>query len=136
MKKLFSAASLFFLSTASIAQVSLPPEPLKCPDVSAIQSVGVSHTTLQIDNRWFAGRRHQAYQTSDLWTFLLGNIVAMTSAEAYTKAAEALPTLTFRMGPFTSSDHWVCLYSTDVNNLPAVTVTNPIALSDAPLYFN
>lgn len=135
MKKLL-VASLFFLSTASIAQGLLPPQPLTCPDVSAIQNVGVSHTTLQIDNRWFAGRRHQAYGTTDLWTFLLGNIVAMTSVDAYNKAVQALPTLTFRMGPFTSSDHWVCLYNTDVHNLPAVAITLPIAFSDAPLYFN
>jgi hypothetical protein len=118
----------------SIALATLPPLPQKCPSVPAIQAVGVSRVVIQIDNRWFAGRRQQHYDTTEAWSFIVANINATDAKEAYNIAAANLPSLAFRMGPFEASDHWVCLYNTDLNDLPAITVTNPIGLEEAPVY--
>lgn len=132
---LLSALTSISMLAASVA-LALPPEPQKCPGVASLIAGGVSRTVIQMDNRWFAGRRHQLYDTTNLWTFVVGNIDVTTAKDAYNQAAEALPTILFRMGPFSASDHWVCLYNTDVHNFPAVAITNPIALEEAPMFFN
>ncbi len=129
-----TVASLSLLSAAALA-TTLPPIPQKCPGIAALKDGGVSRIVIQMDNRWFAGRRHLMYDTTDMWTFVIGNIDVTNANDAYAKAAISLPSIAFRMGPFEASDHWVCLYNTADNNLPAITITNPIALAESAKYF-
>lgn len=136
MKKFVSYVMLsFFFSAPVFAKLNLPPIPQKCPSVAALIAGGISRTVIQIDNRWFAGRRHMNYDTTNVWTFIVANMPVTNAKDAYDFAAASLPSIQFKMGPFSSSDHWVCLYNTNVHNLPAVTITDPIALQEAPKYF-
>lgn len=112
---------------------ALPPQPAVCPDVNFIKVGSVSNVVLQVNNLWIAGRRNMTYNTTDHWTFLMTNIKAANSTEAYQKALLALTTLTFQLGPISGSEKWLCLYSSDSGN-PAYTITTPIALRDALTY--
>lgn len=134
-KSVVTALFISLTGPAFAANPKLPPIPQKCPGVASLIAGGVSRTVIQMDNRWFAGRRHLNYDTTNIWTFIVGNIPVTNAKDAYNVAAASLPTIEFRMGPFTSSDHWVCLYNTALNNLPAVTITDPIALEEAPRFF-
>lgn len=133
-KQLFlSASAILALSVSSMTFAT--PQPQICPSVSAIQAVGVSRTVIKLDNRWYAGRRNQMYDTTDAWSFIIGNMNVVTANDAYNAATTALPSLVFRMGPFTGPiGKWVCLYNTD-ESFPAVAVTTPIAVNDAAVFF-
>ena len=113
-----------------------PPQPQKCPGVAAIQGIGVSRTVLQSSNLWFTGRRHQLYDTSDAWTFVLGNIVATSANDAFNKATAGLATLSNPLGPIVGPlSKWLCVYTT-YEGYTGVAITSPIALNAAPLFMS
>lgn len=135
VKKNLMVSALFLTSIMATSSLyaTLPPLPLKCPGVMSIQSVGVSVNTVKVDNAWFAGRRNQMYDTTDHWTFILGNIQAADTAEAYAKAVLAMVSLNFQVGPQIGSNKWVCLYNT-LQGYPAIAITTPIGFHDASHY--
>lgn len=135
MKKSLLISSLIgavYLSPAFALQQ--PPQPQKCPSASAIQAVGVSRTVIETSNLWFTGRRHQNYDTTDAWTFVLGNIVATGANDAYNKAVVGLTSLSFPTGPMVGPlSKWLCLYTT-LEGYTGVAITTPIALNQAQAY--
>ena len=121
-------AQLAFAFTAN----ELPPQPGVCPAVSAIKPIGVSHSTRQVAKMWFAGRRNNLYGTSDQWTFIVGNIAAANTTDAFDKAMVGLKTLSFQTGPFydVQWNRWFCLYNTN-GGLPALAINPPLDSSSS-----
>lgn len=104
------------------------PEPSVCPDVAAIKAIGVSPNAFQnSDQLWLTGRRDQKYGTVNNWTFIIGEIAAVSSTDAYNKATLALNSLKFELGPLKAPlGKWVCFYNT-AQAYPAVAIYPPIA---------
>lgn len=117
MKKLLLASLL--ISSSVFAY-----NPVSCPDVSQIKSVGLSSNLVKDANgRWYAGRTAQNYGTPQKWTFLMGGIHARTSAEALAFANIALLSLRYFSGPNTNpANKNLCIYKNDFN-LPSGAVT-------------
>ena len=133
-KRLYALSlPLCFLANSIGYTAPVVPHPQKCPDISDIQAVGVSHNAAQdTDGLWFTGRRSQIYHTGSAWTFVIGKITATTVNDAYSKATTGLSTLAFALGPVMGPvGKWVCYYRTGLNGYPAVAVYPPIALNNA-----
>jgi hypothetical protein len=131
---LISASAILLMQTA---QAAIPPQPEVCPPVAAVQAVGVSRNVVQDDDGlWFTGRRNQMYTTKSHWTFLIGRIPAPNASQAYNKAAAALGTLTFVLGPFFGPfGKWVCNYNTGAN-FPAVAINPPLTDNLEAMFLN
>lgn len=130
MKKLlvglvFSSLSLFFANSV----FADPPLPSNCPSSHAIRAQGVSTRVIKLDGAWIAGRRHLKYNTDNLWTFVLMDIRAASSSDAYDKATKALKSLNFQFGPVIVENRWVCVYNTR-EGYPGYTINPPIAFED------
>ena len=100
----------------------------KCPTVNMIKLIGLSHNLIQDSNgRWYAGRTSQYYGTKEKWTFVIGEINAKNKIDAYSKAIQALLSLTYQSGPMRApSDKWLCLYHNN-KGYPAGAITPPIS---------
>ncbi len=124
---MLSAIAVSVASQIAVAALPIPPQPNVCPSVAAIKPIGVSHNTRRIAKLWFAGRRSNAYQTANLWTFIVGDIPAKDAVEAFQKAMFGLKTLSLQTGPFYDIqwNRWVCLYATE-GGLPAVAMNPPL----------
>jgi hypothetical protein len=131
---ILSAVVVSFTSQLAVAAPSVPPQPSICPSVAAIKPIGVSQNTRQISKLWFAGRRSNAYQTADLWTFIVGNIPATSSIDAFQKAMVGLKTIFLQTGPFYDIqwNRWICLYAT-LGGLPAIAMNPPLDSSSEML---
>jgi hypothetical protein len=131
-KKLLMLATTAIVLLASPFAMARPPQPSVCPTVSAISTPGVSRNTIEIDQLWFAGRRHMTYQTGNEWTFVMGNIPAVNANDAFLKASDNLITLFLQAGPFFDYEwnRWVCLYATGAG-YPAVAMNPPLVSLDA-----
>lgn len=88
-------------------------KPNSCPNVSSIQSVGLSHATIvPVEGGWAAVLMDQKYNTDDTWTFFILP-EANSSKEAYTQAVKGLTSLHFVDGPVNAyADKWFCIYGT------------------------
>lgn len=106
------ASALFAFSAA---HAKLPTKPEACPSVSAIQSVGIELVGKIDDKNWAAGVMSNSYGTTESWTFVIKDMKAKDEAEARAKAAEAMQTLGYQLGPIPHSepDGWGCLYKSD-----------------------
>jgi hypothetical protein len=122
---ILSTVIVSFASQLAVAASTIPPQPSVCPSVAAIKPVGVSQNTRQIQKLWFAGRRNNMYQTADQWTFIVGNIPATNTVDAFQKAMVGLKTLFLQTGPFYDLqwNRWICMYAT-LGGLPAIAL-NP-----------
>lgn len=121
-------------SLINLSYATQTPRPMKCPSPSAIQLVGVSQNAIENNKLWFTGRRHQNYDTTTPWTFLLGNIVANNAHDAYVKGTAALAHLSYPTGPLAGPlDKWMCVYST-LEGYTGVVLTTPLALELATKY--
>jgi hypothetical protein len=131
---ILSAVVVSFAAQVASAALPIPPQPSICPAVAAIKPVGVSQSTRQILKLWYAGRRSNAYNTQDMWTFIIGNIAATDTVDAFQKAMVGLKTLFLQTGPFYDIqwNRWVCLYGT-AGGIPAVAM-NPSLDSSADLH--
>lgn len=123
-----SLSAALLLVNPAHADDGFPPPPSVCPNVIALQAVGVSQNVVQDNQRlWYTGRRNQKYATPNNWTFIIGKIPAANTSEAYTKAVIGMNTLSFQLGPFMGPiGKWICLYNT-AEAYTAVTVYPPIA---------
>lgn len=138
MKKLlllFTLPFSFLLATAHA--MTFQHEPQVCPKANAIKTIGVSHNVVQNSTGlWFTGRRNQHYDTIHHWTFLIGNIPAISVDHAYQKASHAMETLSFQLGPIQGPlGKWLCLYTT-AQGYEAVTIFPAIANNNASLFLN
>lgn len=129
MKKVFLPSVISALLLVGVAQ-AMPPKPEKCPDVSAIKSVGVEVAERANDGTWVAGVLSNHYDTQDDWTFGMIKIRARNEDEALKKAAKGLGSLSFQHGPMAVEQYnvWACLYNT-ATGYPAVTINPAQGLS-------
>lgn len=114
------AATLLSTSLA----YAMPPKPAMCPDASALQGVSLDVVQRDKDGTWAGAVISNKYNTTDKWTFVIGKIPASDEGEARTKAADAMTSLKFDMGPVAVQQFnvWACLYS-NAKNYPAITIT-------------
>lgn len=126
MKKYILAVLMSALFTQTALAIA-PTRPDKCPGAVAIKNYGVSRNTIQLSQVWFAARRSFTYDTTNLWSFVMGNINATGANDAYNKATAALNTIFLQVGPFfdSTSERWVCLYGT-LQGYPAITAFPPL----------
>lgn len=111
MKSFSSAmclALVMFSTQHAFAKTPMVPE--ACPAVSAIASVGVDVAESTGENKWVAARLSDTFNTSDTWTFGVGEIEAENAEDALAKAAKLLPTLDFIGGPVNIGNLYGCLY--------------------------
>ncbi len=130
--KLFTALSIP-LSLLSFNQaIAASPQPQMCPQASAIRAVGVSQNMVdEGNNLWFTGRRNQNYGTASKWTFVMSKIPSTSVNDSYSKAVDALASLSFTVGPVMGPiGKWVCYYRND-RGYSSVAVNPPIATFDA-----
>jgi hypothetical protein len=129
MKKYILATLTSVILAQTAFAIAPPPAPAFCPGETAIKNYGVSRNTMEFDGAWIAARRSFAYNTNVLWSFVIGNIPATDTNDAYLKATAALQSIFLEMGPFydVSSNSWVCLYGTGPG-YPAVTVHPPLVV--------
>jgi hypothetical protein len=104
-----------------------PAQPERCPDVSVIQSRGLSQNLARDSNgKWYAGRTAEAYNTDQLWTFVIGDIFASSQVDALAEAYEALQSLVSMGDPVAApSGKWLCLYK-NAEGLPSGAIYPPI----------
>src|SRR5438876_154696 len=114
-QKLVSVALLFLAFIFHQAAFAMPPQPIRCPSVNAIQSVGIQIVEQTQSGTWIAGVLSNNYDTTDNWTFAVGEINARNSDDARVKAVDSLNTLSFQSGPISVDEYnvWGCLYSTN-----------------------
>lgn len=130
MKKLLCLSAACFV-TSLFAAV---PQPANCPKDAIISKQGVNKVVIKVDNSWIAGRSNMTYNTKEHWSFVITNIRAKDSKDAYKKAKTALKNLTFQSGPLQGpAGKWVCVYNTK-KGYPAVALTPPLALTEAVPY--
>ena len=127
--KFISFVIFLFACFTQIAQASLPPKPSKCPGVSAISSVGIQIAQPGDNGTWVAGVLSNRYDTTDAWTFAVGDISASSEQDAKAKATDSLSSLNFKMGPIpvTQYNVWACLYTTS-QGYRAIAVTPSLGL--------
>ena len=132
-KKLLITLTLPLSFLINAPSMAFPIQPQKCPSISEIQSVGVSHHVAQDnDGLWFTGRRSQTYHTGSNWTFVIGKITATAVDDAYSKAVAGLGVLSFELGPVMGPiGKWVCYYRTTQFGYTAVAVNPPVAVNIA-----
>lgn len=114
MKNLLLAMTLPISLFVSAQAMSAPMEPAHCPDVSSIQAAGLKGLMEEFEpGKWAVGTTNQKYDTVDSWLFAI-ILEANSADEAYAKAAKALPSLQFILGPIDLGDavHWGCFYDT------------------------
>ena len=118
MKLKFMARTLlpFAILVSQASFATMPPKPAKCPDASAIRSVGIELVQRDNDGTWVGGVQANKYQTNDLWTFIVGKIPANNETDARTKALKSLNSLRFIQGPFANPQYnvWVCIFGNDM----------------------
>jgi hypothetical protein len=110
-------------------------KPMKCPSAKSIKSISINQTLFKDGNgNWYGGRSKQYYDTSDIWTFVIGNIRANNNKDAYRFALRAMRSLSFYDGPMRgrNDQEWVCLYRNNEDYL-ALTVTPPLKPLDDSL---
>jgi hypothetical protein len=112
----------------SLITLNAYAQPVVCPSVSAIQSVGLSNRLAQDnDGKWYAGRVSQYYGTSDQWTFVIGGISAPNKQKAIEFANLALSSLhLITPNPVKiTGGKYACKYSNDFDYLSGA-ITPPI----------
>jgi len=129
----FTVTTMVALLGMNVAFATSSP-PVDCPNPAAIQAAGVSSNVVKVNDGWFAGRRHELYGTTHLWTFAIANIAANDAQDAYNKAVTGLKSLVFLAGPVIENGRWVCSYQTSVEGYSAFAVTPPISLAETVNY--
>jgi hypothetical protein len=124
--------ALIALSVASTSFASdIPPQPDRCPGVSDVQNG--TFLTAQATNGVYVAMQFSNYGTNTFWGFGVANIQAVSSADAITKATNALTTLQLTDGPVYSKhlNAWGCSYSIGSGYVAtALTTASPVLPTD------
>jgi hypothetical protein len=99
--------------------------PLVCPDVQSIQKAGLDYTEFHNDT-WVVAKKKQAYNTNDVWSFSILDVIASDEHDALEKAKKALATLSNPKGPILIKElnKWTCAYT--IQEYKAIAITPPI----------
>ncbi len=115
----------------TLIAVNCAASELECPQVMAIQKVGLNQVNLDAKHSWTASYQpfHQ-YDTNEKWTFIIGNDgpnnKAATKDEAMSKASTGLQTLSYLQGPIYGGGFKICHYATKLKGVEAAAITPPI----------
>ncbi|HSW70365.1 MAG TPA: hypothetical protein VLH77_00100 [Gammaproteobacteria bacterium] len=110
MKKILIYLFTFFFSSLSFA--AIPPQPEKCPGVTAIQKTDFL-VAQKLSNDSYGAIQISPYDTNETWGLVMAEIPASSVQEALKKAKAALNSLSFKAGPayFSQNNIWGCVYA-------------------------
>lgn len=123
--KLPIASTVLLILFSQISVASSYPKPSRCPDVAAIQEVGVAYMEKETDF-WYGAVDNVDYGTADNWNFGIGVFKTDDEDVAKRQAVAALKLLrSSSPGPIEFTDSWLCSY-TDGQGHSAVAITPPM----------